>query len=53
MLVLCGLDWSFSAYEIEDDDFTVEQTALKVASSKVAKYEKTCSDNQHLRNHHD
>jgi len=27
--------------------FTVGQTALKVASSKVAKYEKACSDNQH------
>jgi len=27
--------------------FTVGQTALKAASSKVAKHEKTCSDNQH------
>jgi len=27
--------------------FTVGQAALKVASSKVAKHEKTCSDNQH------
>ena len=27
--------------------FTVGQTALKVASSKVAKHEKACSDNQH------
>ena len=26
--------------------FTVEQTTLKVASSKVAKHEKACSDNQ-------
>jgi len=28
--------------------FTVGQAALKVASSKVAKHEKTCSDNQHV-----
>ena len=27
--------------------FTVGQTALKAASSKVTKYEKACSDNQH------
>ena len=27
--------------------FTVGQAALKAASSKVAKHEKTCSDNQH------
>jgi len=27
--------------------FIVGQTALKAASSKVAKHEKTCSDNQH------
>jgi len=27
--------------------FTVGQTSLKVASSKVAKYEKACSNNQH------
>jgi len=27
--------------------FTIGQTALKVASSKVAKHEKACSDNQH------
>jgi len=27
--------------------FTVGQTALKAASSKVAEHEKTCSDNQH------
>ena len=27
--------------------FTVGQASLKVASSKVAKHEKTCSDNQH------
>ncbi|MCI54579.1 auxilin-like protein, partial [Trifolium medium] len=29
-------------------DFTVGQAALKVASSKMAKYEKVCSDNQHV-----
>ena len=28
--------------------FTVGQTALKTASSKVAKHEKACSDNQHV-----
>lgn len=28
-------------------DFTVGQTALKAASSKVVKHEKACSDNQH------
>jgi hypothetical protein len=28
--------------------FTVGQAALKVASSKVAKHEKACSDNQHV-----
>ena len=27
--------------------FTVGQTAIKVASSKLGKYEKACSDNQH------
>ena len=27
--------------------FTVEQATLKVASRKVAKHEKACSDNQH------
>jgi len=27
--------------------FTVGQTVLKVASSKVAKHEKACSGNQH------
>ncbi|MCI17816.1 auxilin-like protein, partial [Trifolium medium] len=28
-------------------DFIVGQAALKAASSKVTKHEKTCSDNQH------
>ena len=28
--------------------FTIGQTALKVASSKVTKHEKACSDNQHV-----
>jgi len=28
--------------------FTIGQTTLKNASSKVAKYEKMCSDNQHV-----
>jgi hypothetical protein len=29
-------------------DFTVGHAALKAASSKVAKHEKRCSDNQHI-----
>ncbi|MCI85244.1 auxilin-like protein, partial [Trifolium medium] len=29
------------------DAFTAGQTALKGASSKMTKHEKTCSDNQH------
>jgi hypothetical protein len=29
------------------ETFTVEQTSLKVASSKVVEHEKSCSDNQH------
>jgi hypothetical protein len=29
-------------------DFTVVQTILKAASSKMAKYEKVCFDNQHI-----
>jgi hypothetical protein len=30
------------------EDFTVGQTALKAASSKMVKHEKMCSDNQHV-----
>jgi hypothetical protein len=30
------------------EDFTVGQAALKAASSKVAKHEGTCSENQHM-----
>jgi hypothetical protein len=30
------------------EDFTVGYAALKAASSKVAKHEKVCSDNQHV-----
>jgi hypothetical protein len=33
---------------LETEDFTVGHTALKTASSKVAKHEKMCSDNQHI-----
>jgi hypothetical protein len=29
-------------------DFTVGQTALKAASSKVVKHERACSNNQHV-----
>jgi hypothetical protein len=29
-------------------DFTVGQAALKAASSKVAKHERACSENQHV-----
>jgi SpoU rRNA methylase family enzyme len=29
-------------------DFTVGRAALKAASSKIAKHEKTCYDNQHV-----
>jgi hypothetical protein len=29
-------------------DFIVEQTALKSASSKMVKYDKVCTDNQHI-----
>jgi hypothetical protein len=29
------------------EDFTVGQSALKVVSSKVAKHESACSNNQH------
>jgi hypothetical protein len=32
---------------LETETFTVRQTALKVVSCKVAKHEKTYSDNQH------
>ena len=32
---------------LREETFTVGQAALKVASSKVAKHEKTCFDNQH------
>jgi hypothetical protein len=34
--------------ELEVGDFTVGRTTLKVASSKMVKYEKACSDNQHV-----
>jgi hypothetical protein len=40
-------DWSFIICWITDYTFIVRQTALKVVSCKVAKYEKSCSDNQH------
>jgi hypothetical protein len=36
-----------SPLEIETGDFTVGQVALKATSSKVAKHESSCSNNQH------
>jgi hypothetical protein len=33
--------------ELITRDFTVRQAALKAASSKVAKHERACSNNQH------
>jgi hypothetical protein len=44
---MCGLDWHFTTCGIWCRAFTVGQGALKAASSKVAKHEKACYDNQH------
>ena len=44
---LCRLDWVSPLVGLGIRPFTVGQTALKAASSKVVKHEKTCSDNQH------
>jgi hypothetical protein len=35
----------FPLVELMIEDYTVGQTTLKIISSKVAKYKKTCSDN--------
>ncbi|MCI13360.1 auxilin-like protein, partial [Trifolium medium] len=37
----------FPRVGLTTEDFTVGQTALKAASSKVAKHERACSGNQH------
>jgi hypothetical protein len=34
--------------ELRTETFIVGQTTFKVASSKIVKHEKTCSDNQHI-----
>jgi hypothetical protein len=34
--------------ELEVEDFTAGQTTLKVASRKITKQDKTCSDNQYI-----
>jgi len=45
---MCGLDLGFTSRGIRSQVFfTVGQVALKVASSKVVKHEKACSNNQH------
>ena len=44
---MCGLDQSFAPCELRGRGFYGRQKALKVASRKMAKYEKSCSDNQH------
>jgi hypothetical protein len=46
-ICLCGFDWNLSTCGIEDGRFYCGQTSFKVASSKIVKYEKTCSDNQY------
>jgi hypothetical protein len=38
---LCTFDWSFPTYGTEVGDFTVGLTALKIASSKMVKHEKS------------
>jgi hypothetical protein len=38
----------FPLMELGVGDFTVGRTTLKVASNKMAKHEKTCSDNPHV-----
>jgi hypothetical protein len=37
----------FSLVELTTGNFTVEQTTLEAASSKVPKHTRVCSDNQH------
>jgi hypothetical protein len=37
-----------SLVELGVGDFTVGRAALKTPSSKMAKYKKACSDNQHV-----
>jgi hypothetical protein len=44
---MCGLDWVPPLVGLGVRTFTVGQTTLKAASSKMGKHEKVCSDNQH------
>ena len=44
---MCRLDWVSPLVGLGVGLFTVGQAAIKVASNKVAKHEKTCFDNQH------
>jgi len=44
---MCGLDWVSSLVRLGNETFTIEHTALKVASSNMVKHEKACYDNQH------
>lgn len=46
--VCVDLTWVSPLVWVKTSDFTVVQTALKVASSKVVKHEKTCFNNQHV-----
>jgi hypothetical protein len=45
---MCRLDRGSPFVELGVTPFAVGQTTLKVASSKLAKHEKVCSDNQHI-----
>jgi hypothetical protein len=43
---MCGLDWISPLVGLSTGAFTVEQTTLKSAPSKMVKHEKICYDNQ-------
>jgi hypothetical protein len=45
---LCEFDWSFPTCGNGIGDFTLGWAALNVASSKIAKHDKTCANNQHV-----
>ncbi|KAL7591245.1 hypothetical protein Lser_V15G34638 [Lactuca serriola] len=45
--VCVDLTWFFLLVGLGSEVFTVGQTALKAASSKVTKHEKMCMENQH------
>jgi hypothetical protein len=44
---MCGLTGVSTLVKLRVRDFTVGQTTLKAASSKMAKHEKACFDIQH------